>query len=101
MPSRNLSRRLELEAERAPLNDKPALTSVVTSPGQPDQIVEVRELGRETMNSINTRIHKPEVGAGLIETAASRRDRELGEILTLHECAERNEDHDNQADSQA
>jgi hypothetical protein len=43
MSSRNLSRRLErLEAELAPPSDEPALTIVVTSPGEPDEIIEVR-----------------------------------------------------------
>ena len=42
MSSRNFSRRLErLEAELAPRSDKPALTILVTSPGQPDRIIEV------------------------------------------------------------
>lgn len=41
------------------------------------------------MKSISTRIHKLEVGVGLIETAASRRDRELGEILKRRRAARR------------
>jgi len=39
------------------------------------------------MNSIRTRIRKLEMGAGLIETEASRRDRELGEILRRRRAA--------------
>jgi hypothetical protein len=43
MITRNLARRLErLEAEIAPPSDKPALTILLTSPGQPDRIIEVR-----------------------------------------------------------
>jgi hypothetical protein len=43
MPTRNLSRRLDrLEAELAPRSDEPVLTILVTSPGQPDEIIEVR-----------------------------------------------------------
>jgi hypothetical protein len=43
MPTKNLSRRLErLEAELAPPSDKPALTILLSSPGQPDRIIEVR-----------------------------------------------------------
>ena len=42
MPSRSLTRRLErLEVELAPPSDKPALTILLTSPGQPDRIIEV------------------------------------------------------------
>ena len=42
MITRNLTRRLEqLEAELAPPDDEPALRILVTSPGQPDQIIEV------------------------------------------------------------
>jgi hypothetical protein len=42
MSSRNLSRRLErLDAELAPPSDEPALTILLTSPGQPDQIIRV------------------------------------------------------------
>jgi hypothetical protein len=38
-----LVKRLErLEAELAPGDDKPALTIVLTSVGQPDQIIDVR-----------------------------------------------------------
>jgi hypothetical protein len=43
MPSRSLTRRLErLEAELAPPSGEPALTILVTSPGQPDRIIEMR-----------------------------------------------------------
>ena len=43
MPVKNMSRRLErVEAELTPPSDKPALTIHVTSPGQPDRIIEVR-----------------------------------------------------------
>ena len=42
MPVKNLFRRLErVEAEFVP-PDKPALTILLTSPGQPDRIIEVR-----------------------------------------------------------
>jgi len=42
MITRTLARRLErLEAELAPPDDEPALTILVTSPVQPDQIIEV------------------------------------------------------------
>jgi len=43
VPSLNLTRRLErLEAELAPPTDEPALTILLTSPGRPDEIIEVR-----------------------------------------------------------
>jgi len=43
MSSRNLSRRLErLEAELAPPSEESVLTLIVTSPGQPDEIRELR-----------------------------------------------------------
>jgi hypothetical protein len=42
MITRTLARRLErLEAELAPPDDEPAMTILLTSPGQPDQIIEV------------------------------------------------------------
>jgi hypothetical protein len=42
MITRTLARRLErLEAGLAPPDDEPALRILVTSPGQPDQIIEV------------------------------------------------------------
>ena len=42
MITRTLARRLErLEADLAPPDDEPALTILLTSPGQPDQIIEV------------------------------------------------------------
>jgi len=43
MMTRTLARRLErLEAELAPRSDQPALTILLTSVDQPDQIIEVR-----------------------------------------------------------
>ena len=42
MITKDLSRRLKrLEAELAPSGDEPALTILLTSPGQPDQIIKV------------------------------------------------------------
>jgi len=42
MMTTTLARRLErLEAELAPIRDEPALTILLTSVGQPDQIIEV------------------------------------------------------------
>ena len=44
MASKNLIRRLDrLEAELAPPSDEPVLRIVVTSPGEPDEIIEVRK----------------------------------------------------------
>ena len=43
MSNRTLVRRLELlEVELAPTDDEPAMTILLTSPGQLDQIIEVR-----------------------------------------------------------
>ena len=43
MITRNLARRLErLEVELTPSGDEPVLTIIVTSPGEPNEIIELR-----------------------------------------------------------